>query len=207
MHKITTILFVVFFVFCINLNVNMALAIKEEATYGTLLVKEYKNDELKASDKVTFTISGMYARVDISDNVYYLINLSDEKTYVINKKRQKATLNYASNIIDKKLPPLVILKNRVSLKKYLTSINANLQDVITENASKYEVWHFNIDQCDYIVKVKLPEFFPKQVVINFKKNKMLINVEELKKMSSNYLEPDYFMVPQEYKIIDLITKK
>jgi len=192
---------------CFNIMSNFSYASKEEATCGTLLVKEYKNSELKASEKVTFTISDKFARVDISPSVYYLINLEDEKTYVVNTKRQKATLTYASEILEHRLPPLMILKSRNSLKKYLTSINAHLIKVKSENLDKYELWQFNIDKFNYNVKIKLPEFFPKQVIITSDKIKTDIIVEERKQLPVNYLQPDYFMVPEEFKIIDLITKK
>lgn len=185
----------------------VSYANKDDAVYGTLLVEEYKNNELKESGNVTFTIAGMFARVNINEKIYYLINLDDETTYVVNKKREKATLTYASNVLKHRLPPLIILKNRASLRKYLTSINAQLSEEKGENFDKFEVWQFNIDQYDYKVKVKLPEFFPQQVVIVSKKRKTVITVEERKIMSVNYLEPDYFMVPEQYKIIDLITKK
>lgn len=193
--------------YCLNMVSNVLYANKDEATYGTLLVKEYKNNELKSSGNVTFTIADMFARVNISEKVYYLVNLDDEKTYVVNTKREKATLTYASNVLKHRLPPLIILRSRASLRKYLTSINAHLLDEKSESTDKFEVWQFNIDKYDYIVKVKLPEFFPKQVIITFDKRKTVINVEERKIMSVSYLEPDYFMVPEEYKIIDLIPKK
>ena len=93
------------------------------------------------------------------------------------------------------------------MKKYLTSINAHLIKVKSENLDKYELWQFNIDKFNYNVKIKLPEFFPKQVIITSDKIKTDIIVEERKQLPVNYLQPDYFMVPEEFKIIDLITKK
>ena len=191
---------------CFMLMPCTSYAASKEATKGVLLVTEYKNNKKKGSEEVPFIIANNLARVDVSTKVYYIINLDDDQTLVINNKRKTATNTYLSNVLEQSLPPIAILKSRSNLKKYLTSSGAHLEEVITKGLKKYEIWQFSIDKNYYKLKVLLPEFFPEEIEVSSKKNRIIVKVIEKSKVPQIMLDPELFFVPSDFNMVDLISE-
>lgn len=181
-------------------------AFSTDVLTGTMLIAEFSEGKKKSSEEVVFFINDNLSRIDASSKVHYLINLDDEITYVINNKRQTVTKTYASNVLEVTLPPLIILKSRASLKNYLSSINAHLEEVVMEGLKKYEIWKFNIGCNYYRVKVILPEYFPEEVEITSKKQKTVVKMLNKSRKPLNELPSNFFIVPDNFKVVDLIAK-
>lgn len=179
---------------------------RSEAVLGKIKITNYKKNVEKSSEVVDYIIYGNKSRVQASEKVYYLIDLKTEKTRVVNNKRERVTITYASSILEHSLPPLVILKNRASLKNYLTSINATLESVIQIGLRNYELWQFNIGNAFYKVKVKLPEYYPEEIEISSKKRKTIIEVIDKQEIPAAELNKSLLQAPENYKIVDLIKK-
>ncbi|MEW5822137.1 MAG: hypothetical protein AB1782_18225 [Cyanobacteriota bacterium] len=189
------------------IGAGISYAITGQSISGEISITEYTTDnKKKGTEKVSFIICDDNARVDASEIVYYLINLIDEKTHVVNTKREKVTVTYASNIIEHTLPPLVILKSRANLKKYLTSTNAKLVDTFQEGLSQYELWQFSIGPIYYKVKIKLPEYFPEQVEILTNKKKTIVSILNKEYNPKANVAPETFVIPKNFKVVDLISK-
>lgn len=184
----------------------LTFAQTEQLASGTISITAIRERGKKYFEKVKFTISDDFARIDATNNIHYLVNLKTEKVYIVNHNRKSVTIMFASNLLDQSLPPLIILRDRAGLKKYLSSVNAHLDKITTESSTKYELWKFNISNFYYTVLIKLPEYFPKQVEVSSKNNKTIATVITKREIDSNTVAPNFFTVPLEYNLVDLISK-
>jgi hypothetical protein len=175
------------------------------ATRGKMLVTEITGEK-KDKEQVVFTIKANEARIDTGSKIYYIVELDTQKAFLVNPRRKTITLMYSKNILEHELPPLQILKDKISLKSYLTEINAHFETVIVDGPDRYEKWVFNIGPVFYIVKIKLPEYFPHEVEITSNDRKTIVRIEEKEFISPELLSEDYFTVPQDFNLVDLISK-
>lgn len=172
---------------------------------GTIFLKETIKKKTSEND-VEFFIKGNKARINTKSKVYYIVDLDTDEAFLVNTKRNTVSKMHVSSMLNHSLPPLVTLKDKSKLKCYLTSTNAHFEGLITEGLNKFELWNFNIDAIYYKVKVSLPEYFPVEVEITSKKGKTIAVVEKKINISGADLPENYFDVPNDFDLLDLIEK-
>lgn len=177
----------------------------KQAIIGTIELKE-TIDGKTSVEVVNYTIIDKFARIDPNPKLYYIVELDTEKAYLINNKRKTVTLMYASEIMNHTLPPLMILKDKTSMKKYLTSTNAHLEDVVHNGANKYEYWRFNIGSVYYKIQILLPDYYPKIIYITSQGNKTMATILEKEDVSAATIPENLFIIPKDYKKVNLISQ-
>jgi hypothetical protein len=197
-----------YFILCLifwAILIGIPAAVAADSIKGSMQVTGIDAGKKKTED-VEFIISGDQARINTTYSIYYVVELDTERAFLVNPRRKTVTAMYAKDILNHSLPPLVILKNKSSIKNYLASTNAKLENDISNGSSKYELWRFTLEDVYYTVKIKLPEYFPEEVEISSKDSKTTIIIKDKQYISDQTLASDYFVIPQHYKLLDLLEK-
>ena len=171
---------------------------------GKIRYIDYQNNRHSVNKIVDYISYNDLIRLNISSKLYYIVNVSSRKVFIVNKKRKKVTITTISALTSFDLPPIEILKNSIELKNYIKENQASFVKKLTNSN---EVWKYNKGKQLCFLEIKMPEFTPLLLdVFEFGHKNASIKILEKKQKAKNQLPNDTFIVPNEFKLIDLTSQ-